>query len=60
MSTPAEHHVIDPVSEKLGRLDGRMDGLEKRLDSVERTLLWGFGITWTLIVASGLLQRVHG
>jgi hypothetical protein len=32
MSTPEPHHPIDPVSQALGRIEGRLDGLDKRLD----------------------------
>jgi len=61
MSTPAEQHPIDPISHSLGRLEGRLDGVDKRLATLERYVVWGFGITWTLVIATGILTRlVHG
>jgi hypothetical protein len=57
MPNPAE---LDPLSRALGHIEGRLDGLDKRLDTLERYILWGFGITWSLIVATGLFSRWHG
>jgi hypothetical protein len=51
MSTP--EHPIDPLSQALGRIEGRLEGLEKRLETLARQLLWLFGITVT-----GLLAQV--
>lgn len=48
---------LDPFSRALGHIEGRLDGIEKRLETLERYAMWGFGITWTLIVATGLLSR---
>jgi hypothetical protein len=61
MSTPAADHPIDPISHSLGHLEGRLDGVDKRLETLERYMVWGFGITWTLVIATGILSRlVHG
>jgi len=72
MSTPVAEHPIDPISQALGRIEGRFDQFEKRVDdrfravderfaTLERYMLWGFGITWTLVIATGILGRlVHG
>jgi hypothetical protein len=68
MSTPEPHHPIDPLSQALGRIEGRLDegekrqverfaALDKRIDDLRTTLFWGFGVTWTLIVASDLVAR---
>jgi hypothetical protein len=74
MSTPIRPEP-DPFSLALGRIEGRLDGIEKRLDgmdhrldgvdkrleTLERYMVWGFGITWTLVIATGILSRlVHG
>jgi hypothetical protein len=53
MSTPAEQHPIDPLSQALGRIEGRLEGLDKRLGTLERQLLWLIGI-----VVTGLLAQV--
>jgi hypothetical protein len=76
MSTPEERHPIDPLSQALGRIEGKLDGLEKhlgerftavearfagvdkRIDDLRATLFWGLGITWALVVASGVLARL--
>jgi len=55
MAEPAME--LDPFSRALGHIEGRLDGIEKRLETLERYAMWGFGITWTLIVATGLLSR---
>ena len=48
MSAPVRPEP-DPFSLALGRLEGRLDGVEKRLETLERYMVWGFGITWTLV-----------
>jgi hypothetical protein len=64
MSTPAEPHPIDPLSQALGRIEGRLEGLEKRLEdrfaavdkrleTLERQMIWLIGI-----VVTGLLAQV--
>ena len=61
MSTPAPEHPLDPLSHALGRVEGRLDGVDKRLETLERYVMWGFGITWTLVIATGILSRLmHG
>jgi len=61
MSTPVAEHPLDPISHALGHLEGRLDGVDKRLETLERYMVWGFGITWTLVIATGILTRVvHG
>ena len=52
----SDQPLLDPVSRALGHLEGRLDGVDKRLESLERYVLWGFGITWTLIVATDVLK----
>jgi hypothetical protein len=32
MSTPESRHPIDPLSQALGRIEGHLEGLDKRLD----------------------------
>jgi hypothetical protein len=40
--TPPEHpHPIDPVSQALGRVEGRLEGLEKRVDDRLEHLVGG-------------------
>jgi hypothetical protein len=53
MSTPAEQHPIDPLSQALGRIEGRLEGLDKRLETLERQMIWLIGI-----VVTGLLAQV--
>ena len=62
MSTPvAENPALDPVSHALGHLEGRLDGVDQRLATLERYMVWGFGITWTLVIATGIVTRLgHG
>jgi hypothetical protein len=41
--TSQEHpHPIDPVSQALGRVEGRLEGLEKRVDDRLEHLVGGF------------------
>jgi hypothetical protein len=51
MSTP--EHPIDPLSQALGRIEGRLEGLDKRLETLERQMIWLIGI-----VVTGLLVQV--
>jgi hypothetical protein len=51
--TPTEQHPIDPLSQTLGRIEGRLEGLDKRLETVERQMIWLIGI-----VVTGLLAQV--
>jgi len=42
-------HNIDPISERLGHLDGRLDGIEKRLDLFERIVFRMIGGLYVLV-----------
>jgi hypothetical protein len=50
--------AIDPLSRALGHLEGQLDGIDKRLEALERYVVWGFGITWTLVIATGVFMRL--
>jgi len=38
MSTPADRHPIDPISQALGRIEGRFESVGARFDAVDRRL----------------------
>ncbi len=39
-------------------LDAHFDRLDQRLERLKRRLVWGFAITWTLVIATGILTRL--
>ncbi len=49
------------LDERFAGVEARFASADKRIDSLERWMVWGFGITWTLVIATGILSRlVHG
>jgi hypothetical protein len=49
------------LTERFAGVEARFASADKRIDSLERYMLWGFGITWTLVIATGILSRLaHG
>jgi hypothetical protein len=75
MSTPADRHPLDPISQALGHLEGRFDQFEKqvadRFTSIEkriatlrsemRTLIGGLYVLLAagLTVVGWLITRTH-
>ena len=64
MSTPADRHPLDPISQALGRIEGRFDQFEKRFDDLRsemRTLIGGLYVLVAagLTVIGWLITRAH-
>ena len=50
---------VSALSERMAKLEGRVDGLDYKLGTLETVVYWGFAILTTVIAIAGILPTTE-